>query len=235
MEVNYISEIYIMVLYLCVFLLLRSMFFLVTARKLIPRFNLYFFSTSILSGVFYMTYNYQTIIESPFFVALSVFLVGCSLAFYFLTKIDRDIVYMLSGTVKEAYTKAEAKISNRFNKENKLEDIGFGMLKELDMNVVYEVDNLFIVKYVTAYIGLFFKTVFPPGASMSRHHHSGCIEYCYVIEGQMVDWETGKVYNEGDLAKYKAGEIHWPKNKSLTKKLVVHVYFEEVDNTNISN
>ena len=100
-------------------------------------------------------------------------------------------------------------------------------LKESVVGVPVWVDGIGILRNYYPFEKLFFKTVFPPLKKMSRQVHPDCAEYCTVVEGEMIDLETGRIYKKGQTANWKAGVVHSPKSNT-NEKLLVHVYFEEV-------
>ena len=72
-----------------------------------------------------------------------------------------------------------------------------------------------------------FKSIIPSGTSFLLQWHD-MIEHCIVLQGEMIDRETGKVFKAGDVATFLKGVKHVPANRGIVKggePLVVSVTF----------
>lgn len=216
-------------IFICVALLLRSFFFIWTARKKMPVFNFYFFSSIIVGGMFHLLYSYDYIINAVTFPVLIYFYCGSSIAIYFVSKIERDSVYTVSNITNQLVSEVERSVVKQFKNSTKLEVINYAKLTLLKIGEKHVIDGIFIIRQIIPFDLLFFKTIFPPGVEMSRQKHHDCVEWCYIIEGEMIDRETGIVYNKGNLLKLMPDEIHKPCNNLTDRKLILDVYFQKIE------
>lgn len=226
-EIPVYNIISIAALFVSVVMLLRAQFFIIASRHQLPKAHFYFFSIAISSGIFRILYSWQEIIYSTSFPALILFFIGSSIAFYLTAKIKKDSVYTMSNVANKMISEAERVVSRKFSSKNKESIVPYEQLEALSVGVHHVIEGIYILRHKTAYNGLFFTTVFPPGAKMSKQKHENCTEYCYVVEGEMVDYKTGIIYREGDLALYETGKWHEPRNNDPNNKLLLHVYFEK--------
>jgi len=62
------------------------------------------------------------------------------------------------------------------------------------------------------------------GAEFSEHFHTDIIESTEVMQGEMFDVSSGKIYKTGDVANYNEGQKHKP---IATKETLLHVLFKK--------
>lgn len=215
-------------IYGCVILLVRALFYMVTAYNTITRCSFWGWSLTLLSGIIYLSLLAKSGNADSTSVFLVIFLSGASVAFMKLTKIKSDKAFMLPDIVSKALSQINSSTVRKFD-YNRVgaTDITFSTLGLIPFLKTQWVNGIAIIRYPTDYNGLFFGTVFPPFKAMAEQLHSDCIEYCYVIQGEMIDEITGEVYKVGEEAVWQAGKIHRPKNNT-NEKLIVHVYFKEI-------
>lgn len=221
----------ILMLYLCIYLLLQSLFFMLRAYYRMPKVNFFTLSFSVILGIFHIMYNMDLIVKSKTFPLFFIFLLGVSSALYLISKIERDLVYVMTSDLKNLYNIKTKQVAKKFRKldgDNETNIITYNDLKSFKPSVLAKVDGIYIIRYRTAFFGLFFVTVFPPGGIMTKQRHPKLQEWCFVIEGEMKDLYSGEVYKKGDYVVYDANEPHEPVNHSKSQKLILHVYFKTI-------
>lgn len=226
-----IEYVNVLLLYLCVYLLLQSLFFMLRAYRRMPKINFFALSFSVVLGMFHIMYNMDLIIKSPTFPLFFIFLLGVSSALYLVSKIERDMAYVMTSDLVRAYNIKTKQVARKFRKlpgNNETKIITRNDLKAFKIGVLAKVDGIYIIRYGTAFDGLFFVTVFPPRGVMSKQRHPKLKEWCFIVEGEMKDLVSGRVYKKGDFAVYDANDPHEPINNSESEKLILHVYFETI-------
>lgn len=214
--------------FLSVAMLLRSLFFLLTAYARLTKGTYYTLSFSLICGIFHIFYNYDKIVLSKTNFLFIIFIFGTSIVFYLYAKNNKDVQYSISELARNAYSLVETSVINSFMSDSKeLEEIQYADLMTLEYDKPYTNKGVIYIRRKTKFEGLFFETIMAPGSGMNLQVHPGCVEYCLVIEGVMKDTTSGKTYREGKWAVWNEDEPHTPINKSLSQKLIVHVYFKE--------
>ena len=228
LSLNFSVIISLIGIFVCVVMMLRSLFFLLTAYKTIPKVNYYVLSLSLIFGIFHVLYNIEKIIKSDTYWFFILFLLGTSTAFYINSKIEKDSAYVLSSLALDIYSSIEKSVVQRFGETEAVAQIPFKDLSLMYFDKIFSSNGVFYIKRHTKYNGLFFETIMSPGAGMGWQMHPGCIEFCLVVEGEMIDKQTGKVYSQGEWATWTDKDPHIPCNNSNNKKVVLHVYFKEI-------
>lgn len=228
LSLNFSVIISLIGIFVCVVMMLRSLFFLLTAYKTIPKVNYYVLSLSLIFGIFHVLYNIEKIIKSDTYWFFILFLLGTSTAFYINSKIEKDAIYTMSSLALDVYSSIEKSVVKRFEGGEVMSKIPYKDLLSLEYNKIFSSNGVFYIKRHTKYNGLFFETIMSPGSGMGWQIHPNCVEHLLVLEGEMIDKFTGKVYKKGEWGHWSDKESHTPCNNSNNKKLVLHVYFKEI-------
>ena len=113
-------------------MLLRSLFFIITAYKTIKGFYFWTVSISICLGIFHYLYNIDEIIFRDTAVPLIIFLAYTSLVFYRLTKVERDKSLFMTDDLVRIYDNTRSRLAVKFlNQKDKVSVIPYKPIKRV--------------------------------------------------------------------------------------------------------
>jgi hypothetical protein len=211
--------IYLIPHFLVVALLLRSVFFLIKAKKGMDKKNFWIMIIPLIAGIGFLieqTSNLESM--SKRFPFMIIFLMGAANAFYMLAKEKKENVFSLHRLIKKelTFSKKEEKTLNilAFSKKKPLdeaENVSWDDFSVFNINRLYVSKNgkeAIIKRSCPFNLTHFFNAYLKMGGVFTPQFHSNADEYIRVDSGKIKCLVTNKIYIEGDVIRIKANEIH---------------------------
>ena len=213
MEIVYKSFYFVMHV-IIIFMLLRSAYYVWSARKVIANVDFWAVMLTLIAGTSHLLVELQDVDSvGNRFPLGTIFWFGAAQIVYIQSKNRDAVVFTLQDMLLRSYTKAQKLVLNKIRSSTtEVNDALWEEFNKFEYNKIFVVDStkktsICRIKNPEEDTHIIEAMMLTNG-KFPLQTHSDCIEYLYVSEGEVEETETKKTYKKGDDLVIEKGQVH---------------------------
>lgn len=227
MEIKYILSAALH--YMAIALFLRSLFYLIRARKGLTTKDFIALVIPLFIGIGFLLYQTNDLDDvMTRFPYIGIFHAGCSYSFYLLAKYRKEKEYNLEAFVSEELSCRSELLLKKISRDRstKIESINYSDVSNLSLNKLYKANgDVGVMRVESPDESLILLKVFMmPGSYIPAIKLKGAHAICFVDKGRFYDSKVKEEFNTNNKAIWIEDESHSLRVKEYSE---LRAYFKE--------